>query len=385
MTGINRMSSASTVLVYEFFAGGGCSESEMPGGLAAEALGMLWAVLQDFRQWGAVRTITSFDPRFEQRIPGFCRETLPADEVVCAGDGDHEAVYLSLLKRCDAVLLIAPETDGILSRLAEQAETEGIPLLGCSAAAVATAGNKAVCSRLFDLANLPAPKARTATFSAAARVAAQVGCPLIIKPLDGVGCEGVCRLDSLSDLPEILAVIRQSTTQEQILLQSLVNGTHASVSLLVAEGGCRPLSLNLQLIEAGAPFQYLGSRVPFLHPLSDQAIELASSAVGLIPGLKGYVGVDLVLAENHVELIEINPRITTSYIGLRQVATRNLARAIWDACTNGVLPDCFPLKGEVVIRKDDPGSWGLRLRLTHERGAKPSNIQSSRTPRGARK
>ena len=336
----------------------------MPGGLAAEALGMLWAVLQDFRQWGEVRTIAAPDPRFEQRIPGLCRETLPADEVIRAGTGDHEEVYLSLLKRCDAVLLIAPETDGILSRLAEQAETEGIPLLGCSAAAVAMAGNKAVCSRLFDLVNLPAPKARTATFLAAAHVAAQMGCPLVIKPIDGVGCEGVCQLNSLSDLPEILALIRRSTAQEQILLQSLVNGTHASVSLLVAEGGCLHLSLNLQLIEAGAPFQYLGSRVPYQHPLSDRAIELASSAVGLIPGLKGYVGVDLVLAEDHVELIEINPRVTTSYIGLRQVATRNVAQAIWNACMNGVLPDCFPLNGEVVIRKDDPGSWGLRVKLT---------------------
>jgi len=112
----------------------------MPGGLAAEALGMLWAVLQDFRQWGAVRTITALDPRFEQSVPGLSRKTLPADEVIWAEVGDHEEVYLSLLKRCDAVLVIAPETDGILSRLAEQAETEGIPLLGCSTAAVATAG-----------------------------------------------------------------------------------------------------------------------------------------------------------------------------------------------------------------------------------------------------
>ena len=339
----------------------------MPGSIAAEALGMLWAVLQDFRQWGAVRTVTALDPRFEQRIPGLSRETLPADEVICARAGDHEEVYLSLLKRCDAVLVIAPETDGILSRLAEQAETEGIPLLGCSAAAVATAGNKAVCSRLFDLANLPAPIARTATFSTAAAVAAQIGCPLVIKPIDGVGCEGVCRMNCLSDLPEILALIRQSTAQEQILLQSLVSGTHASVSLLVAENGCLPLSLNLQLIEAGAPFRYLGSRVPFQHSLNDQAIALASSAVGLIPGLKGYVGVDLVLAEDHVELIEINPRVTTSYIGLRQVATVNLARAIWDACMKGELPNCFPLNGTVLIRKDDPGSWGFRVKPIHER------------------
>ena len=353
------MFSASTVLVYEFFTAGGFHEGELPAGLAVEALGMLWAVLQDFRHWGAVRTITAMDPRFEQRIPGLSRETLHADEVLSAGAAEHEDVYLSLLKRCDAVLIIAPETDGILSKLAEQAEMEGIPLLGCNSSAAATAGNKAICNRLFDLANLPAPLTRTASFLTAAHVAGQMRCPLVIKPIDGVGCEGVCRLDSLSSLPEILALVRKSTMQEQILLQSLANGTHASVSLLVAEGGCMPLSLNLQLIEAGAPFQYLGSQVPFRHPQRDRAMELAGQAVGLIPGLKGYVGVDLVLADDHVELIEINPRITTSYLGLRQVTRMNLAQAIWDACMKDKMPDQFALAGEVVIRKDDARSWGL--------------------------
>ena len=28
---------------------------------------------------------------------------------------------------------------------------------------------------------------------------------------------------------------------------------------------------------------------------------------------------------------------------------------------NGILPDCFSLEGEVVIRKDDPGTWDLSL------------------------
>jgi tyramine---L-glutamate ligase len=356
------MSSLSTVLVYEFFAGGGCPEGEPSAGLASEALGMLWAVLQDFRQWGKVRTIAALDSRFEQRVPGLNRETLPADEVISVDAGAHEDVYLSLLKRCDAVLVIAPETDGILSGLAEQAETEGIPLLGSSAAAASTAGNKAICSRLFDLANLPSPRTRTATFSTAAHVAAQMDFPLVIKPIDGVGCEGVCRLDISADLPRVLALVRQSTAQESILLQSLVNGMHASVSQLVAECGCVPLSLNLQRIEEGAPFKYLGSRVPLQHPAGPQAMELAGLAVGLIPGLKGYVGVDVILSQDRVELIEINPRITTSYIGLRQVAGINLAQAMWDACMNGVLPDHVSLDGEAVIQKDDPASWGLRPR-----------------------
>ena len=46
----------------------------------------------------------------------------------------------------------------------------------------------------------------------------------------------------------------------------------------------------------------------------------------------GYLGIDLVLGQavdgSEDVVIEINPRMTTSYIGLRQAATGNLARAM---------------------------------------------------------
>ncbi len=355
------MSESSTILVFEYFSGGGFPAGEIPDALASEALGILWALLEDFRRWAAVRTITALDPRFEERVPGLNRNTLPADKVVRAMPGKHEETYLSLLQRCNAVLVIAPETDGILADLTDQAEIAGIPVLGSSSAAIATAGNKAACSRLFDLAKLPAPRTRTATFASAQHVAEQLGCPLVIKPLDGIACEGVCRLDRLSDLPGVLALVRRSTSQEQILLQSVAIGAHASASLIISGDRCRPLSLNLQLVEPGLPFKYRGSRVPFDHRAKDQALELARSAVSLIPGLRGYVGVDLVLGEDLVQLIEINPRLTTSYIGLRQVARLNLAQAIFDACSSNTLPDDVPLEGQIEIVKDDPASWGLRV------------------------
>ena len=46
----------------------------------------------------------------------------------------------------------------------------------------------------------------------------------------------------------------------------------------------------------------------------------------------GYVGVDLVLGDNADgngdRVIEINPRLTTSYVGLRAAAQANLAAAM---------------------------------------------------------
>jgi len=355
------MSSLPTVLVYEFFSGGGFGE--IPGGLAAEALGMLWALLVDFRRWGAVRTITALDPRFEERVPGLNRKTLPADEVLCAAPADAQQAYLHLLKRCDAALVVAPETNGILADLLQRAELAGAPLLCSNSSAASIAGDKAACTKLFRRAKLPNPKTRIAGFASARRLANQVGFPLVMKPLDGVGSEGVCRVDSDSDLPKSLALVRQTTTHDRILLQSYVTGVHVSVSLLISSGRSLLLSVNRQLIEEGLPFQYQGSQVPFDHPEGPDAVKIARSAVGLIPGLQGYVGVDLVIQEGTAQLIEINPRLTTSYVGLRQVSRINLARAMWEACLNGVLPGRVPLAGQVVIKKDDPETWGLRVSL----------------------
>ena len=319
---------------------------------------MLWALLTDFHRL-KVRTLTALDSRFEHRVPGLNRQTLPAGEVVVTCPEEQQSVYLSLLKRCDAVLVIAPETDGILSELTSQAETAGKILLSSGSSAVALAGDKAECSRVFHRAKLPQPKTRVASFASALQVAREMDGPLVVKPIDGVGSEGVCLADGPDALRSVLPAVRLATSHEKILLQSYIDGTPASVSLLVAEGNAQPLSLNRQLVEAGSPFRYRGSQVPFRHPAGGQALNFACAAARAIPGLSGYVGVDLILQEDRVQLIEVNPRVTTSYIGLRQVCRANLARWIWDACEKGILPDPIPLKGQVVIKKDDPDSWGL--------------------------
>ena len=352
------MSFPSTVLVYEFFAGGG-SPGEVPCGLKAEALGMLWALLADFRRWGAVRTVTALDSRFEEIVPGLDRHTLPADEIIHASPGSDHATYLSLLNRCDAALVVAPETGGVLASLTQQAEFAGVPVFGSSSSAVRTAGNKAACHQIFSGTKLPTPRTRTCSFGSASRVAKQLGFPLVIKPVDGVGCEGVCHVEEPSGLEPALAEVRRVTSRDELLLQSVAPGIPVSVSLLVSGERCVPISLNRQLIEAGSQYVYLGSQVPFEHRAMEHCLDLACSAVSLIPGLGGYVGVDLVLADDSAQLIEINPRLTTSYIGIRQVTPVNLCQMISEACINSVLPDRVPLQGQVIIRKDDPRTWGF--------------------------
>ncbi len=306
---------------------------------------MVEAVLADFRAWGVVRTITTLDIRLRDLA-------LPADEVVQVAPGRHEEIFSSLLARSDAALVIAPETDGILAGLNATVEIAGIQLLGSSVAAVAATGDKAASYELFRRAGLPTPLTRAVGFAAAQRAAGEMGYPLVAKPADGVGCEGVCLVAGPDELGQALALLRHATRREEILLQTFVAGTHASVSLLVSEGRSLPLSLNGQEIVAGCPFAYQGGTVPLIHPAAERAFVVARTAVGLVPGLLGYVGVDLVLTQEEAFLIEINPRLTTSYVGLRQVLQLNLARAIWDACRRGTLPQDVRLAGQVTFAKD---------------------------------
>ena len=342
------------VFVHEFVTGGGWPLGEVPFDLASEAAAMLRAVLADFSAWGAVRTVTTLDRRLDHF-------TLPADEVMSVVPGQHASAFSALLDHSDAALVIAPETDGVLARLSASAEEAGIPLLSCSSAAVAIASDKARCYDLFRQASLPTPVTRRSSFSTASQAADQVGYPVVIKPIDGVGCEGVCLVREPAELADALTLVHQATSHDGIILQSFVAGVHASVSLLVAGEQSLPLSLNGQAIEVGCPFVYRGGAVPLSHPLAARALTVAQSAVRLIPGLRGYVGVDVILTQDEALLIEINPRLTTSYIGLRQVIDLNLAQAIWGARFRGTLPSQVRLSGQVSFTKDQ-----LRHALTRE-------------------
>ena len=356
--------SPSTLLVYEFFTGGGCLGKDIPADLAVEALGMLWALLVDFRLWGEVRTIAAIDSRVEDRIPGLNRNTLPANQVIPISEDCWNDPFSMLLECCDAALIIAPETDDILTSLTRQAEKANIPVLGSCSAAVSIAGNKASCYKVFQNKKLPLPPTQCLCFDSAADLLRQMSFPIVIKPIDGAGSDGVCCIRGGDDIEDALEHVRSATSHDQFLLQPFITGQHISVSVLSTQNRCMPISLNEQLVETGARMKYHGSRVPLVDSSAPAAMELACSAVKSIQGLKGYVGVDLILAEGSAQLIEINPRLTTSYVGLRQVCHLNLAEVIWNACMHGIMPERIQMSGQTIVKKDDFNTWGLSDWLT---------------------
>ena len=47
-----------------------------------------------------------------------------------------------------------------------------------------------------------------------------------------------------------------------------------------------------------------------------------------MPGLWGYAGVDLIVSDQGPVVLEVNPRLTTSYAGLSQALNMNVAEKI---------------------------------------------------------
>ncbi|HXZ15970.1 MAG TPA: ATP-grasp domain-containing protein, partial [Roseiarcus sp.] len=83
-------------------------------------------------------------------------------------------------------------------------------------------------------------------------------------------------------------------------------------------------------------FGYRGGRIPAvdLSPvLAAAAVDLVADACRSLPGLVGYVGFDLIASANapHVRIVEVNPRLTTSYVGYRELTRENLAARMFSS------------------------------------------------------
>ena len=94
----------------------------------------------------------------------------------------------------------------------------------------------------------------------------------------------------------------------------------------------QPLAFNEQQIEVDATgrLAFRGVRVNTVHRARDpRAVRLHTLALDVmraLPGLRGFVGVDLVWhATRGPVVIEVNPRVTCAYVGLSTALGRNLA------------------------------------------------------------
>ena len=326
-----------------------------PAAMYREGDLMLGALLRDLAEIGGVRVTTTRDARLSPRRSGqVANEFFHGVEICRLGGNDSlEHCLPGLLDAADAFWMIAPETDGILASLCRLGEHSGCLSLNSSVTAVGCAASKLrtivrleqsglLCVPGWTAAQCRSPGWRERT---AGRVPEQV----VLKPDDGVGCENM-RLVTVSQAP---LMIRDSE-----MAQPYVSGAAASLSLLYGDGSCRLVGVNKQEIEyRDGQFSL---RACVVNGLRDKTGELAllGQRIGeAIPGLAGYVGVDYLMCDDGIRIVEVNPRLTVSYAGLRRSLGVNPA-----ACVLAMLARTFAPVNDPVMPELESAS-AIRVSL----------------------
>jgi predicted ATP-grasp superfamily ATP-dependent carboligase len=333
------------VFVYEYLCATGVGRGTS---LETEGRAMLTAILADFARVPGVRPVTLLSGRPGDLPPGVSvRDASPADEA---------SLFRELARASDDTLVIAPEFDGLLGQRCCWVEDAGGRLLGPSSDAVALAGDKLNLAVRLAAAGVPTPPCVPLP-------GGTVPFPAVCKPRHGAGSQATFLVRTPEELAACPSRARADGWEGELLLQPFVPGSPASVAFLLGPRQEIALAPALQQLSTDGRFRYLGGTVPLAPPLAGRAVRLAGQAVRAVPGLRGYVGVDLVLGEpedgSADRVIEINPRLTTSYVGLRALATTNLAETLlrvadgepapaisWRAGSVGFQPD-----GQVIFSR----------------------------------
>ena len=322
---------------------------------------MLRGLIADFKAAGHSVTVL-LDSRVAFYTPPF-----QVDDVVkINSSGEADPSMETAAETADAAFVIAPEPNHILQSIVDCIETTGTLSLNCKAAAIEQAADKTALTNRAKNLGLRYPQTLSLLSSdplkeTAQTIASELGFPAVIKPASSAGCTGLSIAKNTEQAIETIRKIKIDTAAESFLAQEFIQGVPASVSLICMGTEAIPVSLNLQdLALAGCEGEstYNGGAVPLEHPLRDAAFSAAKRLVESFGELRGYVGVDLTLTGDEAYVMEINPRLTTSYVGLRKTVNFNPAQAILGAVLKNKLPEnpqccgCsvfskFPISGAV--------------------------------------
>jgi predicted ATP-grasp superfamily ATP-dependent carboligase len=282
------------ILIFEYLTGGGLNGEMVPESLAREGKMMIEALLANFAK-------------------------LPAIEVVLmTACCDTEREFQKQLKSVEAAWVIAPEFDGILERFCRYVEHANKILLTSPAKAVALTANKFTTFQMLNTAKIQTVP--TEMFNPASNYDQTK--EWIIKPIDGVGAENTFLLTSEKDwlaLPKF---------EKNYIIQPHCHGEKISLSCIFKNAVARVLCVNLQIFNV-INQQYVLQTIDVNYKVDDGRYQkLASQIAHAFPDLFGYVGVDLIETEDTCFVLEINPRLTTSFVDIETVVGLNVAELV---------------------------------------------------------
>lgn len=301
----------------EFITGGGLCNEVLPESLLKEGALMRDSLLRDLSELGC-EISTTVDARVKSP-PHY------AEYITIKAEDDVWQIWQAHIKAADAVFLIAPESDNLLYDLTRLATLQGRLVLGCGLAVIALTAKKSATFRALQQAGI----ATIATYTLDDWPKSKG--IWLAKPDAGAGCSDTVCFNQADDLQDWMM---QADKKHTHVIQPYQSGEPASISCIIKNGRAQLLSCNTQIIEINDHIVcYKGSVVNGMQQHWQAFESLADQIAGALPDLAGYVGIDVIVDKGAVYVIEINPRFTTSYVGLREAIGVNPAELIINTLT----------------------------------------------------
>ena len=285
---------------------------QLPAVLTRDANLMRESLLRDLQKIAGVHVGSTYDDRL---LPG------AASFIPVRNEKQAWKIWEEQMRQADLIWLIAPESDGILSELLYMAEICEGRVVGCGRDCVERVSDKTLINKLLSDKGIP-----TAQSLSLREFEYHDDERWVIKPNRGAGSEHCYFVDSQQNFSKVMQSIGDKS---EFIVERYVEGESGSISLDCAQDNIQLLGINQQLSRIeNHMFQCDAILSNQFSERRRELLDLAESIKQCVPELNGYVGIDLILTEDTVHVVEINPRLTTSYAGLSEQSSFNIAEQI---------------------------------------------------------
>jgi len=281
---------------------------------------MLTAAVDDLRRIDAITVCTILDSELRSKASVASQLASWNRVEITWVTANEPAAFRTVADFADFTLVIAPETDRILETRCGWAVDAGTTLLGPPPEVIGITSDKYALAK-----HLSARQIATPTTVLADNFGTEFPGPYVLKLRRGAGSQETMVFPHNTQP----ATINLAATETgEMIVQPLVPGLAASVSFLIGTRRTFELPATEQFVSVAGNLRYLGGKSPITAQLAARATRIARQAIDAIPGMIGYVSVDVVLGSpqdgSGDYVIEVNSRLTSSYIGLRKMTDSNL-------------------------------------------------------------
>ncbi|WP_329792116.1 ATP-grasp domain-containing protein [Lentzea sp. DG1S-22] len=282
--------------------------------------------------------------------PAHPHPLLAADNVLTADTNDVPAL-LDHVERLHAVLRfdgVISSCDYYLPATARVAAHLGLP--GPDPEAVERACRKDLTRTTLSAAGVPGPRFALADdWPALAKAAAELGYPLVVKPVDLCAGMYVRKVTGESELREAFAAMeafpvnaRNQPRVRTVLVEELLTGPEVSVETITVDGTTHVVGVTDKSVAGDPWFVESGHMFPADLPTRD-AETVAVAAVEALGLERGVAHTEVKLTPDGPKLVEVNPRPAGNQITelVRRVTGIDLP-AVYAQLAVGERPDPRP-------------------------------------------